>query len=52
MFNGCSSLNYIKYLLSTGDPGNSWVQNVSNSGVFIKQEGVTWTTGTGGIPSG
>ena len=55
MFNGCTSLNYIK-CLATSNIGagytSEWVNGVASSGTFVKAAGVTWPTGTSGIPSG
>ena len=56
MFYGCTSLNYIKCLaVSNGSSSYTlyWLNNVSNSGTFIKHSSMTsWTTGVNGIPSG
>ena len=54
MFYGCSNLNYIKCLATnprTGDT-NSWVSGVSETGTFVKAQGVDWPTGDSGIPVG
>lgn len=55
MFNGCSSLNYIKCLASvkinTNGSTSNWVYSVASSGTFVKKAGVTWPTGTSGIPN-
>ena len=56
MFDGCTNLNYIKCLatnlVNTRNTYN-WVNNVANSGTFIKDGSMTnWTIGVGGIPSG
>ena len=55
MFRGCSKINYIKCLaennIETRELTN-WLYNVSSSGTFVKAAGVTWPTGTSGIPSG
>lgn len=54
MFDGCSKLRYIKCLatnMSSSDIDN-WVRGVASSGVFVKKTGVSWTTGSSGIPSG
>ena len=63
MFNGCTSLNYVKCLATTiqyyDDYNNeysyateSWLSNVSASGIFVKSTGVNWPTGDNGIPTG
>lgn len=60
MFNGCTSLNYIKSLHTNIDRssytnGNTyqWVQNVSSSGTFVKNINANWSvTGTSAVPSG
>jgi hypothetical protein len=56
MFSGCSSLNYIKAML-TITPGahltTDWVSGVSATGVFIKNDNATWNvTGVNGVPTG
>ena len=55
MFSGCSRLNYIKCLtesnLTSGGLSN-WVNRVAASGTFVKKAGVTWPTGSSGIPNG
>lgn len=53
MFNGCSSLNYIKCLLENPAQGwmNNFVTGVSSTGTFVKKNGVTWTRGVRGIPT-
>ena len=56
MFNGCTSLNYIKCLAVNGiDPNNStynWVSGVASIGTFVKDSKANWPTGTNGIPEG
>ena len=55
MFKGCSSLNYIKCLAtdkSANKCTNTWVQNVSASGTFVRASGVSWDTGNSGVPLG
>lgn len=56
MFSGCSNLNYIKYLATdiyaTNCTSNNWVEGVAETGIFVKEAGVNWTTGYDGIPSG
>jgi len=56
MFQGCTSLNYIKAMFTT-TPGygntRNWVASVASSGTFVKNSAATWmTTGVNGIPSG
>ena len=59
MFNQCVRLNYIKclatnpYQINYGYWGtDKWLDGVAATGTFIKASGVTWATGTSGIPSG
>jgi len=54
MFEGCSSLNYVKCMGTNpnSDYSWSWLENVAQSGTFVKAEGVTWSTDANGIPSG
>ena len=55
MFNSCSNLNYIKCLATDTSASNclsSWTYRVNNTGTFVKATGTTWSTGSGGIPSG
>lgn len=55
MFYGCSSLSTIKCLvtnLTAFGVIDEWTYNVSASGTFYKTAGVTWPTGTSGIPTG
>lgn len=55
MFKNCRNLNYIKCLatdISALGSTGYWVQGVAASGTFVKQSGITWTTGDSGIPSG
>ena len=60
MFNGCTSLQYIKMLgVYYGNPiavnntiGTSWVSGVPEGGRFYKNENASWITGNNGIPSG
>jgi len=56
MFYGCSSLGYIKAMM-TFTPGttytNNWVNGVAPQGVFVKNSAATWNvTGVHGVPSG
>ena len=56
MFKGCTNLNYIKALFTTAPSSsytNSWVEGVSSTGTFVKNENATWDVrGTNGIPEG
>ena len=56
MFNGCSSLNYIKAMFTTTPSTaytNNWVNGVASTGTFVKNASATWdVTGVNGIPSG
>ena len=55
MFNGCTSLNYIKCLatdISAPSCTYHWLNNVSSTGIFVKDANTTWPTGASGIPSG
>jgi len=60
MFDGCTSLNYIKTMFTTTPSGSSpnyyttdWVNGVAASGTFVKNSAATWTTtGVNGIPEG
>ena len=54
MFAGCTNLSYIKCLATNNTSGdtNNWVNGVAASGTFVKKSGISWTTGTDGIPSG
>ena len=55
MFQGCSSLNYIKAMFTT-TPSTSytrdWVSGVASSGTFVKNANATWdVSGVNGIPT-
>ncbi|MBO7446676.1 MAG: leucine-rich repeat protein, partial [Bacteroidales bacterium] len=57
MFNGCTSLNSIKCLATSGiNVVNStaiWVKGVASSGIFTADPSATsWPTGDNGIPTG
>jgi len=55
MFTGCTNLNYIKCLAidkTAYQCTYHWVLNVSPTGTFVKASGVTWGSGTDGIPDG
>lgn len=55
LFDGCSSLNYVKCLatsgINTSSSTTSWMNNVASSGTFVKASGATWPSSTSGIPS-
>ena len=54
MFNGCSSLNYVKCTMSyyNSERTYMWLNGVSATGTFVKKSGVTWESGESGVPSG
>ena len=60
MFSGCTSLNYVKCLMTnpyesgTSEPFNmnDWLSGVSQTGTFVKRRNIYWPTGVNGIPSG
>ena len=54
MFNGCRQISEIICLATNPTTGacNSWLQGASSTGTFYKASGVTWTSGTSGIPTG
>lgn len=54
MFYDCQSLAYIKCMFSSVVAAQikNWVYGVSATGTFVKAAGVTWPTGTSGIPDG
>ena len=61
MFSGCSKLSYVKSLATSGtikDNGGapmelySWLSGVSSTGTFVKPAGVSYATGSSGIPQG
>jgi hypothetical protein len=56
MFYGCSKLNFIHAQFTTAPSKsytNKWVNGVSSSGTFIKNNQATWSgTGTNSVPSG
>ena len=55
IFQRCSNLRYIKCLATnmsaTGCLYN-WVEDVAQSGTFVKSSQASWSTGVSGIPSG
>ena len=56
MFNGCTSLNEVTCYATSGINENNsttdWLLGVASAGTFYKKAGITWPTGTSGIPSG
>ena len=54
MFSGCSKLKYVKcharYFATKSI--NEWLYKVASSGTFVKQSGVSYPSGSSGIPSG
>ena len=54
MFYQCYHLNEVKCLatdLSASNCTNGWLVSVSSTGTFTKAQGVTWPTGSSGIPN-
>lgn len=56
MFQDCTSLNkitcYATSQIGWYDSVEDWLSNTSSTGTFTKAAGVTWPTGTSGIPEG
>jgi hypothetical protein len=56
MFNGCTSLNYIKAMFTTTPSATytyNWVNGVASSGTFVKNSAAQWNvTGNDSIPTG
>lgn len=55
MFDGCTSLRYVKCHAETFGNNNSivgWLKNVSPTGLFIKKANVNYPSGMSGIPEG
>ena len=56
MFDGCTSLNYIKAMFTTTSGSTytqNWVSSVAATGTFVKNSAAQWdVTGVHGIPSG
>ena len=55
MFNGCSKLSSITCLANSGISGNctNWVKGVAATGIFTRRsDGVTWSQGDNGYPTG
>ena len=55
MFSTCPNLSFVKCLatdISATGSLASWLYGVSATGTFVKAAGVTWPSGTSGIPDG
>ena len=55
MFYNCTSLSYVKILATDVSATNclvGWLINVAATGTFVKADGVSYSTGASGIPSG
>ena len=59
MFKSCSNLNYVYCLaenptdiINNHGTCNNWLNGVSQTGTFVKANGVNWLSGSSGIPSG
>ena len=52
MFKGNGNLVEVTCLMESGFQCSNWLANVSSTGTFKKAAGITWSTGTNGIPSG
>jgi hypothetical protein len=56
MFNGCSSLNYVKAMFISGTnysmSASNWLNNVAATGTFVKNTKAGWDNTEWGIPSG
>lgn len=54
MFYNCSKINYIKCLGSVIGTNlcTNWTYGFGSTGTFVKKAGVTWRSGTNGIPNG
>ena len=54
MFNGCTNLSSVTCLATTfdSDATTDWLTGVASGGTFYKAEGVDWSGGDSGIPSG
>ena len=53
IFSGCSNLNYVKCLatyITATDALTDWLLNVAPTGTFVKPAGVSYETGSSGIP--
>ena len=55
MFSGCTNLNYVLCLatdISAIYYTTQWLNDVAQTGTFVKAANSTWTTGPDGIPNG
>ena len=55
MFAFCSKLQYVKCLAtnkSATDCTKDWLKDTSSSGTFVKKSGISWSSGSNGIPDG
>lgn len=56
MFYNCKNLNYVKAMFTTDTTLSSylsmWLDDVSQTGTFVKSANATWTNEDAGIPSG
>lgn len=55
MFYNCTSLSYVKILATDVSATNclvGWLINVAATGTFVKADGVSYSSGASGIPSG
>ena len=54
MFNGCTNLSSVTCLATTfaSEATKDWLTGVASGGSFYKAEGVDWSGGDSGIPSG
>lgn len=55
MFRGCRNLAYVKCTTINWNYNSSvsnWLNGVSANGTFVKAAGVSWNSGTSGIPNG
>ena len=54
MFYSCQNLRYIKCLATSKTASNctaGWTTNITTTGIFHRASGVSWTTGSNGIPT-
>ena len=56
MFTGCTKLNYVKAMFTTDPTGSSylnmWLEDVPETGTFVKNSAATWDNTAAGIPTG
>lgn len=55
MFRNCTSLKYVKCLATSfydDECTEDWLYNVPSTGTFVKKSGVSWSSGSSGIPYG